>query len=240
MKRQRRSINCSAGVSECCREKLYISFAEIGWDDWILHPHGYDAYFCRGSCASAATITLSGSHYNTVVRVSIAVAVACVLILARWLPLDTIWCAIINFSICLSFVTLNRSHRKWCTIETVRTIKIATPRASKWCHAVRPRNSHRSNYFIWTAIIQRRRKHFQIWWSKRADACENVSLDFHINTCIRFDTLWRDSFEFRKRPNFLPYFVIHFLILLINNLIYSDLISYIVHCSLDKCNFTLK
>lgn len=71
MKRQRRSINCSAGVSECCREKLYISFAEIGWDDWILHPSGYDAYFCRGSCASAATITLSGSHYNTVVRVSI-------------------------------------------------------------------------------------------------------------------------------------------------------------------------
>lgn len=78
MKRQRRSINCSAGVSECCREKLYISFAEIGWNDWILHPTGYDAYFCRGSCASAATITLSGSHYNTVVRVSIGVAVVVV------------------------------------------------------------------------------------------------------------------------------------------------------------------
>lgn len=70
IKRQKRSINCSAGVTECCREKLYISFAEIGWNDWILHPPGYHAYFCRGSCASAATISLSGSHYNSVLRVS--------------------------------------------------------------------------------------------------------------------------------------------------------------------------
>lgn len=69
IKRGKRSINCSAGVTECCREKLYISFAEIGWDNWILHPPGYNAYFCRGSCELAATITLSGSHYNSVLRV---------------------------------------------------------------------------------------------------------------------------------------------------------------------------
>lgn len=68
IKRQRRSINCSPGVSECCRDKLYISFAEIGWNDWILHPAGYDAYFCRGSCASVATIT---STYHLFVRVSL-------------------------------------------------------------------------------------------------------------------------------------------------------------------------
>lgn len=40
IKRQRRSLNCSPGVTECCREKLYISFADIGWDDWILYPPG--------------------------------------------------------------------------------------------------------------------------------------------------------------------------------------------------------
>lgn len=70
IKRQKRSINCSAGVTECCREQFYVNFEEIGWNDWILHPTGYHAYFCRGSCASAATITLSGSHYNSVIRVS--------------------------------------------------------------------------------------------------------------------------------------------------------------------------
>lgn len=68
IKRQRRSVNCSPGVTECCREKLYISFAEIGWDDWILYPPGYHAYFCRGSCGSAAAITSSGSYYNSVIR----------------------------------------------------------------------------------------------------------------------------------------------------------------------------
>lgn len=72
-KRPKRHINCSAGVTSCCRDRLYISFAEIGWNDWILHPPGYDAYFCRGSCASAATITLSGSYYNSVLRVGLVV-----------------------------------------------------------------------------------------------------------------------------------------------------------------------
>lgn len=72
IKRQRRSINCTPGVSECCRDKLYISFAEIGWNDWILHPAGYDAYFCRGSCASAATITSDASNYHLFVRVSLS------------------------------------------------------------------------------------------------------------------------------------------------------------------------
>lgn len=68
VRRQKRSVNCSAGVTECCREKLYISFAEIGWDDWILHPPGYDAYFCRGSCTSVASITMSNSHYSSILR----------------------------------------------------------------------------------------------------------------------------------------------------------------------------
>lgn len=69
-KRQKRNVNCSAGMTSCCRDKLFISFADIGWDDWILHPPGYEAYFCRGSCASAASITLSSSLHSTVMRVS--------------------------------------------------------------------------------------------------------------------------------------------------------------------------
>ncbi|CAG2053230.1 unnamed protein product [Timema podura] len=67
-RRSKRHVNCVPGVSECCRENLYISFAEIGWDDWILHPTGYQAYFCRGSCSNAASLTVSGSHYNSIIR----------------------------------------------------------------------------------------------------------------------------------------------------------------------------
>jgi TGF-beta receptor, other len=34
MRRIKRSINCDAGITECCREHLYINFTDIGWNDW--------------------------------------------------------------------------------------------------------------------------------------------------------------------------------------------------------------
>lgn len=66
--RQKRSVNCTNGVTECCREKLYISFDEIGWGDWIISPRGYDAYFCRGSCSTAASIAQSTTHHSSLMR----------------------------------------------------------------------------------------------------------------------------------------------------------------------------
>ncbi|KAL0267821.1 UNVERIFIED_CONTAM: hypothetical protein PYX00_009974 [Menopon gallinae] len=67
-RRPKRNVNCMPGISECCREKLYISFADIGWDDWIIQPRGYEAYFCRGSCSNAASLTLSGTPYSSMIR----------------------------------------------------------------------------------------------------------------------------------------------------------------------------
>lgn len=68
--RQSRSLNCGPGSSECCRDSLFIDFASIGWDDWIIHPKGYNAYFCRGTCNRVASITKSGAHHSTVLNVS--------------------------------------------------------------------------------------------------------------------------------------------------------------------------
>lgn len=68
-RRQQRAVDCSPGVKECCRESIYISFAEIGWDDWILEPAGYNAYFCKGSCTAAASLTLSASQHNNILQV---------------------------------------------------------------------------------------------------------------------------------------------------------------------------
>ncbi|KFM62674.1 Inhibin beta E chain, partial [Stegodyphus mimosarum] len=48
--RSRRSTSSCVDGSNCCRENFYLNFAEIGWDNWILHPEGYDANFCRGRC----------------------------------------------------------------------------------------------------------------------------------------------------------------------------------------------
>ncbi|XP_061927741.1 inhibin beta C chain isoform X2 [Apis cerana] len=66
--RPKRNSNCLPEMKECCRDELYINFEDIGWSDWILHPNGYHAYFCRGSCSSAASLTISGSLYNNVIR----------------------------------------------------------------------------------------------------------------------------------------------------------------------------
>ncbi|KRT78496.1 hypothetical protein AMK59_7013 [Oryctes borbonicus] len=66
--RRKRNVNCEPGNNECCRESLYISFADIGWSDWIIHPPGYNAYFCKGSCATAASLTLTGSQHNFVIQ----------------------------------------------------------------------------------------------------------------------------------------------------------------------------
>ncbi|GAU96013.1 hypothetical protein RvY_07521-2 [Ramazzottius varieornatus] len=48
--RNRRGLDCSASSVQCCRESLYINFTDIGWDSWILEPHGYMANFCKGQC----------------------------------------------------------------------------------------------------------------------------------------------------------------------------------------------
>ncbi|CAH0562007.1 unnamed protein product [Brassicogethes aeneus] len=67
-RRPKRSITCDPGVNECCKESLYVSFAEIGWSDWIIQPKGYNAYFCKGSCISPAATALSASGHHSVLR----------------------------------------------------------------------------------------------------------------------------------------------------------------------------
>ncbi|XP_035232681.1 bone morphogenetic protein 6-like, partial [Stegodyphus dumicola] len=34
----------------CQRWTLYVSFRDLGWQDWIIAPDGYGAYYCYGRC----------------------------------------------------------------------------------------------------------------------------------------------------------------------------------------------
>lgn len=48
---RRRTNQCSNHAqNQCCRERLYVNFRELGWNDWIIAPHGYYANYCRGNC----------------------------------------------------------------------------------------------------------------------------------------------------------------------------------------------
>ncbi|XP_023230266.1 inhibin beta A chain-like [Centruroides sculpturatus] len=65
--RNKRSTSCTGSNSNgCCKQPLFISFSEIGWDDWIIQPSGYMANYCKGSCLNE--IDRSRYYYSTVIR----------------------------------------------------------------------------------------------------------------------------------------------------------------------------
>ncbi|KAG8039593.1 hypothetical protein G9C98_008236 [Cotesia typhae] len=50
---RRRAIECSGALKgQCCKQRFYVSFSQLGWDDWIIAPQGYYANYCRGDCAA--------------------------------------------------------------------------------------------------------------------------------------------------------------------------------------------
>ena len=38
------------GRENCRRHPLYVDFVDVGWNDWIVAPPGYDAFYCHGDC----------------------------------------------------------------------------------------------------------------------------------------------------------------------------------------------
>ena len=48
--RKKRSPRRKHGRRLCRRHSMYVDFAAVGWDDWIVAPSGYEAYFCQGDC----------------------------------------------------------------------------------------------------------------------------------------------------------------------------------------------
>lgn len=39
-----------ADTKSCQIQQLYVSFKDLKWQDWIIAPDGYGAYFCSGEC----------------------------------------------------------------------------------------------------------------------------------------------------------------------------------------------
>ncbi|XP_017571284.1 inhibin alpha chain [Pygocentrus nattereri] len=52
----------SEGINtDCKREQIEISFQELGWDNWIVHPKVFNFHYCHGNCSSLErTTTLLG------------------------------------------------------------------------------------------------------------------------------------------------------------------------------------
>ncbi|KAL1426215.1 hypothetical protein MTO96_018471 [Rhipicephalus appendiculatus] len=48
--RRRKQPSGKQGRDACRRHSLRIEFSHVGWNDWIVAPPSYEAYYCHGTC----------------------------------------------------------------------------------------------------------------------------------------------------------------------------------------------
>jgi len=49
----------------CQKQSLYVDFKELGWEDWIIAPMGYEAGYCLGECASPLNAHMNATKNAT-------------------------------------------------------------------------------------------------------------------------------------------------------------------------------
>jgi len=52
--------------AHCKRHSLYVDFAEVGWNDWIVAPPGYNAQVCHGDCPFPLADHLNATNHAIV------------------------------------------------------------------------------------------------------------------------------------------------------------------------------
>ncbi|XP_072834047.2 embryonic growth/differentiation factor 1 [Pogona vitticeps] len=52
-----------AGSHVCKPRRLYLSFADVGWENWIIAPQGYLANYCLGECPFPLTEELNSTNH---------------------------------------------------------------------------------------------------------------------------------------------------------------------------------
>nr|XP_055054774.1 bone morphogenetic protein 10 [Misgurnus anguillicaudatus] len=59
-------IRRNAKGNLCKKNPLYVDFKDIGWDNWILAPTGYEAYECAGLCTYPLTSHVTPTKHAVV------------------------------------------------------------------------------------------------------------------------------------------------------------------------------
>uniref|UniRef100_A0A8D0GRY1 Inhibin subunit beta C n=1 Tax=Sphenodon punctatus TaxID=8508 RepID=A0A8D0GRY1_SPHPU len=64
----KRSLSCNQNSNLCCRKDYYVDFRDIGWNDWIIKPEGYQINYCMGQCPLhvAGTPGMAASFHTAV------------------------------------------------------------------------------------------------------------------------------------------------------------------------------
>uniref|UniRef100_A0A3B4TPD1 Bone morphogenetic protein 6 n=1 Tax=Seriola dumerili TaxID=41447 RepID=A0A3B4TPD1_SERDU len=58
--------NNSDQKTACRRHELYVSFRELGWQDWIIAPEGYAANYCDGECSFPLNAHMNATNHAIV------------------------------------------------------------------------------------------------------------------------------------------------------------------------------
>ncbi|KAM9332257.1 bone morphogenetic protein 6 [Pholidichthys leucotaenia] len=58
--------NSSDQKTACRRHELFVSFRELGWQDWIIAPEGYAANYCDGECSFPLNAHMNATNHAIV------------------------------------------------------------------------------------------------------------------------------------------------------------------------------
>ncbi|NXD84707.1 DERR protein, partial [Halcyon senegalensis] len=63
-RRRRSARSTPVTPSNLCKaRRLYISFSDVGWENWIIAPQGYMANYCLGECPFPLTAELNSTNH---------------------------------------------------------------------------------------------------------------------------------------------------------------------------------
>ncbi|KAL1776286.1 bone morphogenetic protein 8B [Sigmodon hispidus] len=54
------------GRDVCRRHELYVSFRDLGWQDLVIAPQGYSAYYCAGECIYPLNFCMNTTNHATI------------------------------------------------------------------------------------------------------------------------------------------------------------------------------
>ncbi|KAM9356364.1 bone morphogenetic protein 2b [Pholidichthys leucotaenia] len=63
LRKQRRKHHHKAS---CRRHALYVDFSDVGWNEWIVAPPGYHAFYCQGECPFPLADHLNSTNHAIV------------------------------------------------------------------------------------------------------------------------------------------------------------------------------
>uniref|UniRef100_A0A8C4QC41 TGF-beta family profile domain-containing protein n=1 Tax=Eptatretus burgeri TaxID=7764 RepID=A0A8C4QC41_EPTBU len=58
--------NSSEQKHSCKKHELYVSFRDLGWQDWIIAPEGYAAFYCDGECSFPLNAHMNATNHAIV------------------------------------------------------------------------------------------------------------------------------------------------------------------------------